>query len=199
MFTKVRSQKPHPSPIPRYARPPPVAFPLKGVTMTGRGLGAFLIFKFYILWKILIGRKSLSLQLLCWLPCWVCWERMRWGKRSLLLKGRGFLTMTITITMTYFPRMYTNETLIYFSHEIHERHGNYTSRWLIDWRSGGKCCCTTFPSFADECHLKVKFQMTLLYKWHSDAAGCISPRLQSMNEISDVSFLLWSWISGFTH
>ena len=49
------------------------------------------------------------------------------------------------MTITYCPRIYTNDTLIFYSHRRHRRHRNCTSWWLVDWRSGGKCCCTTFP------------------------------------------------------
>ena len=53
---------------------------------------------------------------------------------------------------------------------------------LIDWRRVGKCCFTTFPSFAEFCHLKVNFQVTRFCKWQIDAADCISLRLQSIRD-----------------
>ena len=114
--------------------------------------------------------------------------------------------MTITMTITYCPRMYTNDTLMFFLPQKTQMNTDIVRAGgsLIE-DGAGNVVLQRFPSFAEFCHLKVNFQVTRFCKRHLDAARCISPRLQSINDISDISFfygyefraLLIKYLEGF--
>ena len=102
----------------------------------------------------------------------------------------------ITMTITYCPRIYTNDTLIFYSHEIHERHRNCTSRWLVDWRRGGKCCFTTFPvvcrALSSESELSSDMALQMTYR----CSRAASRHAFNLFVIIRAYYDLRSWISA---